>query len=130
MAGFPIAWDDGVSDQVVPSSACPYAEQEVEEYLRSCHYHWALEEPPLEFRVSGLVLFRQEVGRNYWLFSVVDGLDRQWFVVVGSGASPFDPSKKMWRWMYADRNDLGQTGEEYMDDTYAEQLLHDMRDRH
>jgi hypothetical protein len=127
MSGFPIAWDDRISDQVIPSAVCPYAKEEIEKYLWGCHYDWVLREPPLGFRVDGPILSRQEIGRNYWVFSAVDDLERQWFVVVGSGASPFDPTTKMWRWMYAKTNDLKQTGDEFMDDAYAEQLINDTR---
>ena len=128
MSSFPIAWDQRISDQTIPSAACPYAKDEIEEYLRGCHYHWVLREPPLGFRADGPIHFRQEVGRNYWVFRAVDDLERQWFVVVGSGTSPFSPTEKMWRWMYAETNNLNQTGDEFMDHAYAEQLIHDTRD--
>jgi hypothetical protein len=72
------------------------------------------------------------VSKENWqkplLFSAKDELERQWFIVVGSGTSPFDPNKKMWRWMYGETNDLNQTSDAYMDDAYAEQVVHDVRD--
>jgi hypothetical protein len=130
MSGFPFAWEDGFSDQGIPSSECPYTNEEIEEYLHVNHYHWVLEEPPIRFRVDGPPLFRQEVGRNYWVFRAIDDLERQWFVLVGSGQSPFDPDKKVWRWMYAETNDLNQSADAYFDDAYAEQLVHDARRDH
>jgi hypothetical protein len=78
------------------------------------------------FQVHGPVLSRQEIGRNYWLFDAVDELEQSWFILVGSGRSPGGPGK-MWRWMYAERNDLDLTPDAYMNDAYAEQLVHDVR---
>jgi hypothetical protein len=128
MSGFPIAWDDGSSDQAIPTSICPYAKEEIEEYLQSNHHRWVLEEPPLGFQVGVPLLHRQEISRNYWLVSAIDELERQWFILVGSGMSPFNSKEKMWRWMYAERNDLNQAPDAYYDDAYAEQLVHDVRD--
>jgi hypothetical protein len=128
MAGFPIAWDDGIAGQAIPSDVCPYAKVEIEEYLKNCHYHYSLQEPPLGFQAHGPILSRQEVGRNYWLYRAIDDLERQWFVVIGSGQSPFNSKTKTWRWMYAERNDLKQTPDEFIDYAYAEQVLHDTRD--
>ena len=127
LSKFPIAWEEGSSDQPIPTEQCPYANAEIEEYLKGNHYHWVLNEPPLGFRVGGPMLFRREVVRHYWLFGATDDLERQWFVVVGSGQNPFDPTKKMRRWMYGETNDLNQTPDAFMDDAYAEQLVHDAR---
>ncbi|MGD0151784.1 MAG: hypothetical protein ABSB77_24665 [Xanthobacteraceae bacterium] len=130
MASFPIAWDDGISDQAIPSAVCPYSTEEIQEYLRNCQHHYALQEPPLGFQAAGPILFRQEIGRNYWLFSAVDDLERQWFIVVGSGTSPFNPGMKIRRWMYAELNELSQMPDEFMDHAYTQQLIHDTRDDH
>src|SRR5690242_17122830 len=130
MSSFPIAWEDGASDQPIPSRVCPYTNDEIARYLRGCHYHFVLEESPTTFEVTGPLLSRTDIGRNYWLFSARDGVEQQWFVVVGSGTSPFSPDKKTWRWMYADTNDLAQTPDEYMKDACGQQLVHDLRDAH
>jgi hypothetical protein len=106
MAGFPIAWDDAAGDQCIPTARCPYAKEEVEDYLRTNHYHWCRDEPPSSFRASGPVLSRTEVGRNYWVYTARDDFERDWLVVIGSGQSPFKSGAKIWRWMYAERNDL------------------------
>jgi hypothetical protein len=130
MSGFPIAWDDGTSDRAIPSKTCPYTAHEIEQYLRGCHYHWVRDEAPSGFAVTGPVLSRSEAGRSYWLFSARDDREQEWFVVVGSGTSPFSPHKTTWRWMYAETNDLDQTPDAFMKDAYAQQLVHDMRDAH
>jgi len=126
MSGFPLAWDDGASDHPIPSRTCPYAKEEIEQYLWGCHYHWVRDEPPSKFEVTGPLLSRNKPGRNYWLCSALDDQRRQWFVVVGSGSLPGSPTKK-WRWMYAETNDLDQTPDAYMKDVCVEHLELDMR---
>jgi hypothetical protein len=125
MRGYPIAWEDRFSDQAIPSDDCPYSVEEIEGYLRNCHYHLSLQEPPLSFRVNGPILSRQLVDRNFWIFGATNDLKQEWFVLVGSGKSPFKSHGKTWRWMYAEENELGQTPDEYFEDALAQQLSAD-----
>src|SRR5690349_4347775 len=105
MPGFPLAWEETLSiDQF--SDTSPYSLTEIEDYLFSNHYHWVLSEAPTIFDVSGPHAQRQDADRRYWLFEAHDRTKRQqWFVLVGAGKSPGDPSKRMRRWMYAKTND-------------------------
>jgi hypothetical protein len=65
------------------------------------------------------------VDRNFWIFGATNDLKQEWFVLVGSGKSPFKSHGKTWRWMYAEENELGQTPDEYFEDALAQQLSAD-----
>jgi hypothetical protein len=125
VASFPIAWEETPSlDQL--SDVCPYSLTEISDYLFNCQYHYALDEDPTTFGVSSPCAQRKYSDRRYWLFEARDhSTQRQWFVVVGTGKSPFDPSQRMKRWMFADTNDEGLSPDEFLDEAYREQLLHD-----
>jgi hypothetical protein len=111
-----------------PLDVVPYALLEIEDYLFRCHYHWVLTEEPTTFKVNGVVAEKHDLERRYWLFDAYDKKDkRQWFVVVGTGKSPFDPSKKMKRWMYGCTNDDDISPHEFLEQAYLEQLVHDAR---
>jgi hypothetical protein len=129
LAGYPIAWEETPSlDQL--SDQCPYSPTEIAEYLFNCHYHWALDEEPTTFDVSGPHAQARDADRRYWLFEARDGIkQRQWFVVVGTGKSPFDPSARMKRWMYAKTNDDGLSPDQFLDGERREQLAMDARPR-
>jgi hypothetical protein len=129
MAGFPIAWEETPSiDQL--SDIFPYSLTEIEDYLFRCHYHWVREEEPTTFDVSGPHAQRQDAERRYWLFEARDRTkQQQWFVVVGTGMSPFDPSKRMKRWMYAETNDDDLSPDQFLDEEYRKQLVADARSR-
>lgn len=94
MSGFPIAWDETPSiDQL--SDICPYSPAEMEDYLFRNHYHWVRAEEPTTFDVSGPCAQMQDAARRYWLFEARDRtMQQQWFVVVGTGKSPFAPSER------------------------------------
>jgi hypothetical protein len=122
MAGFPIAWGETHSLDSL-SELSPYSLSEIEDYLFSNHYHWMHDEPPTIFCVSGPHAEKDVLERRYWVFVARDrAQQRQWFVLVGTGKSPFDPTKRMKRWMYAESNDEGLSPEEFLDKGYREQL--------
>jgi hypothetical protein len=125
MAGFPLDWEETPSiDQL--SDTPPYSLSEIEDYLFWNHYHWALSEKPTTFDVSGPHALRQDAERRYWLFEARDRAKQQlWFVVVGMGKSPSDPSKKMKRWMYAQTNDDDLSPDQFLDEEYRDQLARD-----
>jgi hypothetical protein len=129
VAGYPIAWEETPSlDQV--SDKCPYTLGEMEEYLRISHFRWSLEEKPTTFQVSGPLTRHGDAERRYWLFGAHDRLlHRQWFVVVGTGKSPFDPSKRMKRWMYAQTNDSDLSPEAFLLEQHDQQLRADAMPR-
>ena len=129
MGGFPGAWEETLSIDLL-SNVAPYSTSEIEDYLFGNHYHLVLREEPTTFRVSGPHARKQDADRRYWLFEARDsGQERQWLVVVGTGKSPFDPSKQMKRWMYAKTNDDGLPRDQFLDEEYREQLAADARSR-
>ena len=125
MAGFPMAWEDAQSiDQL--ANTCPYSLIEMEEYLFGNHYHWVRQEEPTTFCVNGPHAQREDAERRYWLFEARDqSKQRQWFIVVGTGKSPFDPCKKMRRWMYAETNDNDLSPDQFLDEAYRQQIAAD-----
>jgi hypothetical protein len=48
---------------------------------------------------------------------------------VGAGKSPFNPSKRMKRWMYGKTNDDDLSPDQFLDEEYREQLAVDARSR-
>lgn len=50
-----------------------------------------------------------------WLWEVSDGRGRDWWVVTGTGASPFsgEAARTIWRWQYAETKS-GETGKVYL----------------
>jgi hypothetical protein len=129
MGGFPIAWEDTPSiDQL--SDIVPYSIAEIEDYLFGNHYHLMLGEEPTTFEVSGPHSQKQDTDRRFWLFEARDrAKKRQWFVIVATGRSPFDPSKHIKRWIYANTNDNSLSPDEFLDEEYREQLAADVRAR-
>lgn len=87
-------------------------------------------EKPTTFAVSGPHAQRQYADRRYWLFEARDSIKhRQWFVVIGTGKSPFDPFKRMKRWMYGMTNDDDLSPDQFLEEAYREQLAADARSR-
>jgi hypothetical protein len=129
MASFPIAWEETLSiDQL--SDSPPYALVEIADYLFWNHYHWVLEEEPTVFDVTGPHAEKQDEDRQYWLFEARDRvMKRQWFVVVGTGKSPFDPAERLKRWMYAQTNDDDLSPSEFLEEEYRKQIAADARSR-
>ena len=127
MPGFPIDWEETPGpDQL--SDVCPYSLIEVCDYLFGNHYDLVLHEDPTTFDVSGPCAQRKYSDRRYWLFEAHDNAKHsQWFVIIGTGKSPFDPSKKMKRWIYAHTNDDELSSDEFLDEEYREQLAADAR---
>jgi hypothetical protein len=101
---------------------CPYSVAEIEEYL----FDWLHEELLLVQRpvkLSGLRAQKCDASRRYWMFEAIAvELQRQWFVIVGSGGeSHFAPHHRMKRWVYAETNDEGLSPEAFLDRIYHEQ---------
>jgi hypothetical protein len=105
-----------------PSETCPYSVAEIEEYL----FDWLHEELLLvqgPVSLSGLRAQKCDVDRRYWVFEAIAvDLQRQWFVIVGSGGkSHFAPHHRMKRWVYAETNDDDLSPEAFLDRIYHEQ---------
>jgi hypothetical protein len=129
MTMFPVDWEEALSIDHL-SEMCPYSPTEIGDYLHRCHYHLLLEEEPTTFDVSGPHAQKQNAERRYWLFEARDRTrQRQWFVLVGTGKSYFDRSKRMKRWMYAKTNDDDLSPDQFLDEEYREQLVADARSR-
>lgn len=106
----------------------PYSLIEIEDYLFRCHSHLMLKEEPTTFAISGPHAHRHDEGRKYWVFEGRDkAKQRQWFILVGTGKSPFRPSEIMKRWMFAKTNDGDLSPEQFLEEEYRDQLLADAR---
>jgi hypothetical protein len=109
MGGFPIHWEQEVPSLDWIVGECPFSDDEIEKYLQSCHCHWHLSAPPMSYKVGEIVSEKTEGGRHFWLRTASNEAGEQWYVVIGTGKSPFNEATKMRRWMYAEENDLGLT---------------------
>ncbi|AZO72739.1 MAG: hypothetical protein E5V92_03580 [Mesorhizobium sp.] len=126
MSSFPVHWEEEVQS-LDQSVVCPYSIDEIEQYLWWCHNHWMLDEKPMHYEVRGAVAEQTEDGRHFWLYQASDEVGREWYVVVGSGKSPFKPSMKMRGWMYGKENVLGLAPEHYLNVEIGDQRLADAR---
>lgn len=121
MTMFPPDWEAAPSMDHLPA-ACPYTLAEIEDYLRRCHHHLLTSEDAATFRVNGPLAHKEDTRRRFWLFEAYDIVkQRQWFVLVGTGDSFFDPSVKLRRWMLAKTNDDCLSPDEYLAQEYREQ---------
>ncbi|SED83244.1 hypothetical protein SAMN05444161_4137 [Rhizobiales bacterium GAS191] len=123
-----MAWDQE-AERPGRADSCPYDRQEIRQYLDSCHNHFVAREPPTSYSVGDLVLEHRGSERSYWLFEATDTEHRRWYVLVGSGLSPFDKRKCLWRWMYAEANDLDEEPKVWFAHAHSEQIAHDLRIR-
>lgn len=129
MTMFPPDWDAAPSIDRLPET-CPYTQAEIEDYLGRCHYHLLTSEEPAVFQVSGPLAQKRDPKRSFWIFEAIDTVEqRQWYVLIGTGTSFFDPLEKMWRWMWAKTNDIGLSPDEFLQDEYREQCEADARKR-
>ncbi|TPI45222.1 hypothetical protein FJW05_19295 [Mesorhizobium sp. B2-9-1] len=126
MSSFPVHWEEEVQSLDQPA-ACPYSIDEIEQYLCWCHDHSKLDEKPMHYKVHGAVAEQTEDERHFWLYRASDEVGREWYVVVGSGKSPFKPSMKMRGWMYGKENVLGLMPHHYLRDEIGDQRLADAR---
>jgi hypothetical protein len=127
MTMFPMDWETTLSMDCSADEP-PYSLFEIEDYLRRCHHHLMLKEALTTFDISGPHAQRQDAERKYWVFEARDSAkQRQWFVLVGTGTSPSEPSAKMKWWMLAKTNDNSLSFEQFLEEEYQEQLLADVR---
>ncbi len=127
MSGFPVTSDYAPSMDRLPDT-CPYSLSEIEDYLRDCHYRYVPKGEPATFSANGPRAERIDPERRYWLFEARDqAKQRQWFVVIGTGKTPYNPSSKMRRWMYGQTNDDGLSPNQFLDEVYEEHLAADAR---
>jgi hypothetical protein len=129
MTMFPVDCEEAPSIDHL-SEVCPYSRTEIGDYLLRCHYHVLQDEEPTAFDVSGPHAYKQDAERRYWLFEARERTkQRQWFVLVGTGKSFSDRSKRMKRWLYAKTNDDDLSPDQFLDEEYREQLVADARPR-
>jgi hypothetical protein len=88
------------------------------EYLHGCHYHWSLDEEPIEFGEPNFLCERQDEMRTMWLWESIDPLGRKWWIVVASGGSRRAAS--MWRWMYAETNEAYETPDAFLNHAWRD----------
>src|SRR5215475_6354420 len=115
MTGYPIAWTERWTSFDPSAEGSPYSATEVEAYLVDCHWHYSPKEEPLTISSTQFLMSRMCTTRRFWLWQVYDDLKREWFVVVGSGASPFFGAKgNVDRWIYAQTSE-GISAEHFLD---------------
>jgi hypothetical protein len=117
MVKFPISWEKDGPATACKADGCPYSADEILQSLKSGHYHFCLDEPSIEFQTLELVLERRAEQRNLWLWQVTDDRKWVWWIVVGSGASPFyvEAGQLVWRWLAAETKQTGESDEQYLD---------------
>jgi hypothetical protein len=113
LVGFPIAWDyERKGDATLVG--CPYTPYEMKEYLFGAHYHYATDEEPLELSEPEYVTELDTSRRHFWLWQVGDQSKRTWYLVIGSGKSPFyGDDRHCHRWLYADEGE-GENPDEFL----------------
>lgn len=122
MIKFPIAWDDRSPRGEEIANVCPYSPEDICSYLNTCHYHYATNEPILQFPQPSCVLEYKDSERSLWLWELNDGCGREWWVVVGTGVTPFyrATNETVWRWMYAETKENEEGSETYVARTLRE----------
>jgi hypothetical protein len=116
MSGYPTSWTETWTSFDPLSDGSPYTAQEIEDYLAACRSSFQPLEPPFAMRSLRFVTSRFLTSRRFWLWQVIDGGGTEWFVIVGSGASPFyGESRNLDRWLYAQTNDVLLTAEEFLE---------------
>ena len=68
----------------------------------------------MSYKVGEMVGEKMEDGRHFWLRTASNEAGEQWYVVIGTGKSPFNEATKMRRWMYAEENDLELAPEAFL----------------
>ena len=117
MAGYPIAWTEKW-DVFDPSTAgAPYTAEEIKAYLMACRSQYSPQEEPFAFQSIDFVATRFLPTRRFWLWKVeLNERSAQWFVVAGSGTSPFVRNQQnVDRWLYAETNDDGLSADKFLD---------------
>lgn len=100
---FPVAVDyEPAPGPVEADQRGPYSANELSAYLWRVHYHYVPGEPPLELGDPTLVSELDGRERHLWLWQVGDQSERLWYLVVGSGRSPFvEDDQHCHRWVSA-----------------------------
>ena len=122
MPGYPIAWDEKRPDLTRSSDACPYSIEEIGSYLGWCHYHFIPGEAPGVYESPRFLLVQTKARRTIWLWQATDPQCRPWWIIVGTGTSPFFGNKgeAFWRWMWADSQSLNQSADDYIENQWRE----------
>ncbi len=127
LRGFPCAWEDELETPISPADAIPYSDWEIEEYLKTCHCHYCLDESPTQFSSVRMFGSALNAGRRYWGLEASDEGGRKWFVLIGSGVSPFRRDRYMRRWMLGMLPDGSLLPAEMFEAEIEDQLENDRR---
>jgi hypothetical protein len=103
MSSFPTAYDQEAAPPTIRATECPYAGAEMAQYLDWCHEHHLVQEPSGSFGAPVFCCTSRDADHTLWLWRVADPKQRTWWLIVGSGRSPFygETLKLRWRWMWA-----------------------------
>lgn len=119
--GYPIAWDYDLEVEVGTSGSCPYSSEELRQYLDDCcnsfvnGASWRHSDPRM-------VSEHEDAERRMWLLEFVDDDGRDWWVVAGTGASPFvgDRGRHTARWVFSVVKPAGLSAAVYIAKLVAE----------
>jgi hypothetical protein len=117
VTGYPIAWTEQWLSFDPSAKGSPYTPDEIASYLEAVRAQYTPLEPQFATCACTLVATRSLDTRRFWLWDVLDERGGRWWVVVGSGTSPFfGDTRNMDRWIYAESNDDEQfTPDAYLD---------------
>jgi hypothetical protein len=121
MPGYPASWTETWAAFDPKSNGSPYTAEEIEDYLVGCRSSFSPLKPPFVVRSIRFVMSRSLTSARFWLWEVLEEDDTEWFVVVGSGKSPFyRETRNLDRWLHAETNDERLTAEEYLEREIAD----------
>src|SRR5262245_19221061 len=127
MPGYPAIWTETWSTFDPQSNGSPYNAREIEEYLVACRSRFQPLEPPFAIHSIRLAISRSLTPARFWLWQVIEEDGTEWFVMVGSGKSPFyRESRNLDRWLHAEMNDARLTAERFLDREIADYSLRNM----
>ena len=116
---FPAAWDDNPDEAAFSENGCPASVDLMREYLKNCHYHYVLDEETLELGEFVQASRWTFPDRQFWLWSCLDGVGREWCVLVGSGRSPFaEETENRKCWFFGKTNTDRMTPDEFLADEF------------
>jgi hypothetical protein len=127
MSSYPVSWTEAWTTFDPESNGSPYTAREIEDYLATCRSSYQPLEPPFAARSIRFEVSRSLTTARFWIWQVIEDDGTEWFVVVGSGKSPFyRETRNLGRWMHAETNDARLTAEKFLDREIADYSVRSM----
>lgn len=119
--GYPLAWDYDLEVEVGTFRLFPCSSEELRQYLDDCRNScvdgasWRHPDPRM-------VSEHEDAERRLGLLEFVDNDGRDWWVVAGTGASPFvgDRGRHTARWVFSEVKPAGLSVADYVAKLVAE----------